>query len=134
MNIQHLIRRISNLITNREREIRKQRLGIVPFNPVPPKNNVQHLIQTNVIEPIVRELCSSTKENITIQVGLSTGYYKLLINGKPFVIVYIPNLASGKVYIKFLNHNERQCAKSVPLIDTNQIVDYLETYNNSCDK
>ena len=134
MNIRHLIRRISNLITNREREIRKQRLGIVPFNPVPPKNNVQHLIQTNVIEPIVRELCSSTKENITIQVGLSTGYYKLLINGKPFVIVYIPNLASGKVYIKFLNHNERQCAKSVPLIDTNQIVDYLETYNNSCDK
>lgn len=39
MNIQHLSRRISNLITNREREIRKQRLGIAPFSPVPPKNN-----------------------------------------------------------------------------------------------
>ncbi|WP_373155390.1 hypothetical protein [Bacteroides cellulosilyticus] len=134
MNIQHLIRRISNLITNREREIRKQRLGIAPFNPVPSGNNVQYLIQTNVIEPIVRELCSTTKENITYQVGLATGYYKLLINGKSFVIVYIPNLTASKVYVKFLNHNERQCAKSVPLIDTNQIVDYLETYNNSCDK
>ena len=134
MNIQHLIRRISNLITNREREMRKQRLGITPFNPVSPKNNVQHLIQTNVIEPIVRELCSATKENITYQAGLSIGYYKLLINGKPFVVVYISNLAAGKVYVKFLNHNEKQCTESVLLIDTNQIIDYLETYNNSYDK
>ena len=134
MNIQHLIRRISNLITNREREMRKQRLGIAPFNPVPPKNNVQHLIQTNVIEPIVRELCSATKESITYQVGLSTGYYKLLINGKPFIIVYIPNLTAGKVYVKFLNHKEKQCAESAPLIDTSQIVGYLETYNNSYNK
>lgn len=39
MNIQHLSRRISNLITNRECEIRKQQLGIAPFSPVPPKNN-----------------------------------------------------------------------------------------------
>ena len=114
--------------------MRKQRLGIATFNPVLPKNNVQHLIQTNVIEPIVRELCSTTKENITYQVGLSTGYYKLLINGKPFVVVYIPNLAAGKVYVKFLNYNEKQCAKSIPLINTNQIINHLETYNNSYDK
>ena len=134
MNIQHLTRRISNLIANRECEIRKQRLGIPPFTPVPPKNNVQHLIQINVIEPIVRELCNTTKENITYQAGLSIAYYKLLINDKSFVIVYIPNLATGKVYVKFLNHREKQCVKSTPLIDTNQIVDYLKTFNHSHDK
>lgn len=130
MDIKHLSRQLSNLIVKDEQEKRKQRLGITPLiHRQSVFISTSQRIQTNLIEPIVKDLCNTTKRIITFNAEISLGYYKLFIDSKSFAIIYIPNPASGKVLIKYLNHNGKQCKQSEPLNNTSQIISYLKEYD-----
>ncbi len=124
MNIQHLCRILRNKVTEIQQEKRRQRLGITPYLPI--HKNISSLIRINVVEPIVQDLCQETGEHIIIQAGLSTGFYKLLVDGRAFIVIYVPNPASGLIYVKYLNNQGLQCAPAKQLNDTSQIISYLK--------
>lgn len=128
MNIQHLCNILRYKVTEIQQEKRRQRLGISPYAPI--HKDIASLIRINVVEPIVRDLCQETGENITVQVGLSTGFYKLLVNKKAFIVIYIPNPASGLIYVRYLNKQGLQCASAKLLNDTSQIVSYLKDFKD----
>lgn len=129
MKIQTLSNKLSQLISDAQRQKRKVRLSILSpnqYHPLP--NLVPELIRKNIVEPIVKDLLQNIKENITYQLGISIGFYYLLVNNKKFAIMYVPNPASGTVFIKFLNQKGRQCTASTRLQDTCQIIDYLKEF------
>lgn len=127
MKIQTLSNKLRQLIFDAQYQKRKVRLGLLPPSQYHPQSNSK-LIRINVVEPIVRDLLQNTKENITYQLGISIGFYYLLVNNKKFAIMYVPNPASGSVFIKFLNQKGKQCTASTRLQDTCQIIDYLKEF------
>lgn len=131
MKIQELSNKLSRLITAHHQSKQKIQMGIIPpsISCTQQQNKLPELIRTNMVEPIVKDLFQSTNENISYQLGTSVGFYYLLVNSKKFAIMYIPNPASGAVFIKYLNQKEMQCAASVRLIDTCQIIDYLKEFS-----
>ena len=129
MKIQTLSNKLRQLIFDAQCQKRKVRLGILPPNQYHPQHNqIPELIRINMVEPIVRDLQQNTKENIAYQLGISIGFYYLLVNNKKFAIMYVPNPAFGNIFIKFLNQKGRQCTASTRLHDTCQIIDYLKEF------
>lgn len=126
MNIQSLSCSLRRTITDIEHEKRKLRFGIVSsLHAV--KYNLSQLIADTVVTPIIKELSATTGRNITFQFGTSTGFFYLLVNGKRFAVLYFPNPATGRVFIKSLNGNEKQCRAQASLKDTNQLIEYLQS-------
>ena len=133
MDIKQLGQLLSQRIVQNQRMIREQRLGIRPLshNPVISKN-ISSQIRTIVIDPIVKELCTTTGQNITVQHGTSTGFYYFLVEYRKFAVIYLPNPSTGRVFMKRLNSNGQQCASSEEVNNTKQIADYLKEFNESC--
>lgn len=133
MDIKQLGHLLSLEIIQNQRIIREQQLGIRPFNPNQiTDNDISNQIRTIIIVPIVKELCATTEQNITAQPGTSTGFYYLLANNRKFAILYLPNPDTGKVFMKRLNRNGKQCALSEQVNNTSQIADYLQVFSESC--
>lgn len=129
MKIQALSNKLSQLISNAQRQKRKVRLGILAPNQYRAQpNQISELIRINMVEPIVRDLQLNTKKNIAYQLGTSIGFYYLLANNKKFAIMCVPNPALGIVSIKFLSQEGKQCTSSTRLYDTCQIIDYLKEF------
>lgn len=127
MKIQTLSNKLSQLISNANRQKREIRLGILPpthYNQQP--NQISELIRITILEPIMKDLRDNTDNTISYQFGTAIGFYYLLVNNKKFAIMYVPNPASGMVFIKYLNKDGHQCTDSRRLNDTYQIIDYLK--------
>ncbi len=130
MKIQKLSNKLSHLISALHHTKRKIQMGIFPpsVSYTQQYNKMPELIRINMVEPIVQDLRQNTNENISYQLGTSVGFYYLLVNSKKFAIMYIPNPASGAVFIKYLNQKGMQCTASMRLNDTCQIIDYLKEF------
>lgn len=132
MNIRQLGQKFSYEVIAIRRKEREQRLGIKPFAHLQiTHRDIPHLMRANVVEPIVKELCIVSKQKITFQVGFATGFYTLYVDGKPFTIMYMPNLSTGLIFVKFLNKSGQLCTSPKQLNDLGQITDYLKEYINS---
>lgn len=131
MNTQQLIRSLRNKVTKREQDKRKHRRGVLPVvYPARLRENLSHLISRTVVEPIVKAVNEGRERNVSFQFGTSTGFYYLLVRQRRFAVLYVPNPASGQIFIKFLNVHGAQCTDTKVLNDTNQIVDYLDDFDN----
>lgn len=131
MNTQQLIRSLRNKVSKREQDKRKHRQGVLPVvYPARLRENLSHLISRTVVQPIVKAVNGSKGRYVSFQFGTSTGFYYLLIRQKRFAILYVPNPASGQIFIKFLNVHGAQCTDAKVLNDTDQIVDYLNGFDN----
>lgn len=130
MNTQYLVRSLRELVTKIEHDKRKAQRGVLPLFPrqVVGRSLPQVICET-VVVPIINELCRSSEQNFTFQYGTTTGFFYLMLKSRKFAILYIPNPASGQIYIKFLNEKGAQCMPSRLLNDTNQITDYLINFN-----
>lgn len=124
MNIQLLRRSLRRTVADIEREKHKLRLGDIFSLPV--KRNLSQLICDIVVIPIVQELSVTTGKNITYQFGTSTGFFYLLVNGKRFAVLCLPNPATGRAFIKPLNADGKQSGAQTLLYDTNQLIEHLK--------
>ena len=127
MNLQYLSNELRRHILQLENNKRKYRLGVTL---IPPRDNLPKILRTKVVEPIIRDLCNTTKQNISYRQGTSIGYYYLLINNRRFAIMYIPNPATGKIFIKCLSVHGKQCSTATLLNNISQIINYLNKFNN----
>lgn len=128
MNTQHLARSLREHVTKMEYDKRMVRRGIPYIHlPTVPRRSLSLVICEMIVLPIVNELCRDTGQIITFQYGTSTGFFYLMLKSRKFAILYIPNPASGQIYIKFLNEKGAQCMPSRLLNDTDQITDYLKS-------
>ena len=130
MKTQQLSNKLQQLVSDAYRQERKIRMGIIP-PPTPMKqqsNKISELIYKTVLKPIVNDLCQNSNHTITYQFGTSIGFYYLLVDSKKFAVMYVPNHATGIVFIKYLNHHGNQCTAPVRLTDTCQILDYLKEF------
>lgn len=137
MDIKQLGHSLSQKIVQSQRKSREQRLGIRQFEPTCftfTNNNISKLIQTTVIEPIIKELGRTVEQTITYQCGTSIGFYYLLADNKKFAILYTPNPATGRFFMKRLNSKGMQCAAQELINNTCQITDYLKEFNAPCDQ
>ena len=131
MNTQQLIRSLRNKVTKREQDKRRHRQGVLPVvYPARLRENLSNLISRTVVEPIVKAVSEGKGRTVSFQFGTSTGFYYLLIRQKKFAVLYVPNPASGQIFIKFLNVHGAQCTDAKVLNDTDQIVEYLNDFNN----
>lgn len=127
MNTQHLVRSLRELVAKIEHDKHMVWRGIPSARlPIMMRCNLSLVISEVVIVPIVNELCR-TGRNITFQFGTSIGFFYMLVDYRKFAVLYIPNPASGQIYIKFLNEKGAQCMPSRLLNDTDQITDYLKS-------
>lgn len=78
-----------------------------------------------LIDPVVKELCRQTGKNIRYQPYGLEGYFRLLLDGKPFAVISLPNPGTGRVFVKFLNACGRQCAPMKELHNTDVLVSFL---------
>lgn len=130
MKTQSLVRSLRELVVSIQ--LRKQKLRHGLITPaIPPRQTLSQLICETVVQPIVKEVCLVSGRKITFQYGTSTGYFYLLVKYRKFAVLYIPNPASGQIYIKFLNENGAQCMPAKLLYDTDQITEYLNNFNSA---
>ena len=133
MDIKQISRSLSQIIALNQRKKRAQQLGINPFaHTHTSANDVSRQIQIIVIDPIIKEIYRMVEQNITYQLGTSIGFYYLLANNRKFAVLYIPNPATGRIFMKRLNSNGMQCAPSEEVHNICQITDYLKEFNDSC--
>ena len=90
-----------------------------PYQPHPPN------YPDGLIDPVVKELCRQTGKNIRYQPYGLEGYFRLLLDGKPFAVISLPNPGTGRVFVKFLNACGRQCAPMKELHNTDVLVSFL---------
>ena len=93
--------------------------------------NISQIIQTILIEPIIRELRLRTGKEIGYQHFSFEGYFRLLSDGKPFVVICLPNPGNGRVFVRFLNANGRPCTLLKELRDTHDIISFLQANRNT---
>ena len=129
MKTQPLINTLRRLVSEIELDKSRQRQGLRPFRPHD-SNEITHIITNQVISPIIKDLCITTRRRISYQHGSSVGFYYLLVDGRRFTILYIPNPGSGTILLKPLNWHGNQCAPTLPLNDTSVIVALLENFKD----
>lgn len=130
MKLQRLSTKLGQLVSDAYREKRKAQMGIIiphaPYNRQ--SNKIPELILKTVLEPIVNDLCQNCNYTITYQFGTSISFYYLLVDSKKFAVMYVPNPATGMIFIKYLNHLGKQCTAPMRLTDTCQILDYIKEF------
>lgn len=132
MNIQSLCGKLRFKICEAERQKRMWQMGLAGAMCRPPLPcNISQIIQTILIEPIIRELRLRTGKEIGYQHFSFEGYFRLLSDGKPFVVICLPNPGNGRVFVRFLNANGRPCTLLKELRDTHDIISFLQANRNT---
>lgn len=127
MDIQPLSNTLRQLVMKVKQDKNKQRRGGLPYQPHT-VIKLSQIMARQIVEPIIKDVSNTTQRYISYQHGTSIGFYFLLVDGRKFVVLYIPNPGSGAIFIKPLNCNGKQCAPSSPLKDTSSIVDCLRNF------
>ena len=110
-----------------EQDKNKQRRGFSPYQPHTTAK-LSRIMTRQVVEPIIKDVSDATKRHISYQYGTVMGFYYLLVDGRKFAVLYIPNPGNGAIFIKSLGANGKQCAPSSTLKDTSLIVDCLHNF------
>lgn len=127
MDTQPLSNTLRQLVIKIEQDKNKQRRGLFPYQPHT-TTKLSQIMTRQVVEPIIKDVSNTTKRYISYQYGTSMGFYFLLVDGRKFAVLYIPNPGSGAIFIKPLNCHGKQCAPSSSLKDTSSIVDCLHNF------
>lgn len=126
MDIRPLCGRLGLEVCEAERQKRMWQTGLVQAVRLsPPTNNIRKIIETRLLEPVVRELRRKTGQDIRYQHYGLEGYFRLLLRGKPFAVISLPNPGNGRVFVKFLNACGRQCSPMKELHNTDVLVSFL---------
>jgi len=91
----------------------------------PLAGSIPQIIRTVLIEPVVKELCRKTGKDVRYQPYGLEGYFRLLLRGKPFAVISLPNPGNGRVFVKFLDACGRQCSPMKELYNTDVLVSFL---------
>lgn len=126
MDIRPLCGRLGLKVCEAERQKRIWQTGLAQSMYKPPlTNSIPQIIQTALIEPVTKELCRQTGKDIRYQPYGLEGYFRLLLDGKPFAAISLPNPGTGRVFVKFLNACGRQCSPMKELHNTDVLVSFL---------
>ena len=126
MNILPQCGKLSLDICDFERRRRMWQTGLVQAMRLsPPTNNIRKIIETKLLEPVVKELCRKTGQDIRYQHYGLEGYFRLLLRGKPFAVISLPNPGNGRVFVKFLDACGKQCSPMKELHNTDVLVSFL---------
>lgn len=128
MNTQHLSNTLRQLIRKIEHSKKQQRQGLCPYHSHTATELSQVMTQ-QVLKPIIEDVSATVKRHISYQYGTSIGFYYLLVDGRKFAVLCIPNPRSGTIFIKPLNSHGKQCAPSSLLKNTSSIVDCLYNFD-----
>ena len=126
MNIQPLCSGFMFKVCDLERRQRMQRMGFPTapgFRPV--KEDISGIIEMQLLVPLVAELRRITGKSISYSRWGTDGYFRLLTGGRPFVLIYLPNPSTGRVFFRRLSPNGRPCSMSKPLYNTDQLRESL---------
>lgn len=127
MDIRTLCGRLSFKVCEFERQRRMWQTGLAGAMHKPPlTGSLSQIIRTELIAPMTKELCRQTGKDIRYQHYAPEGYFRLLLDGKPFAVICLPNPDNGRAFVKFLNANGRQCTQIKELRNTDILVSFLQ--------
>ena len=104
MNIQPLCAGLMFKVCDLERRQRMQRMGFPTapgFRPV--REDISGIIETQLLVPLVAELRRITGKPISYSRWGTDGYFRLLTGGRPFVLIFLPNPSTGRVFFRKLS-------------------------------
>ncbi len=126
MDIRPLCGRLGLEVCEAECQKRMWQTGLAQVMRKPPlAGSIPQIIRTVLIEPVVKELCRKTGKDVRYQHYGLEGYFRLLLRGKPFAVISLPNPGNGRVFVKFLDACGRQCSPMKELHNTDVLVSFL---------
>lgn len=127
MNIQPLCSRIRLETCDFERRKRMWQAGLAQAMYKPPvTNSIPRIIEMRLLEPITREFCRKTGQNIHYRRLVPDTRFHLLCQSKPFALISLPNPSTGRVFIQYLNENARRASPLRELRNTDEISSFLQ--------
>ena len=127
MNIQPLCSRIRLETCDFERRKRMWQNALAPamYNP-PATHSIPPIIEMRLLEPITREFCRKTGQNIHYRRLVPDTRFHLLCQSKPFALISLPNPSTGRVFIQYLNESARRASPLRELRNTDEISSFLQ--------
>ena len=127
MNIQPLCSRIRLETCDFERRKRMWQTGHAQAMYKPPvTNSIPRVIEMRLLEPITREFCRKTGQNIHYRRLVPDTRFHLLCQSKPFALISLPNPSTGRVFIQYLNESARRASPLRELRNTDEISSFLQ--------
>lgn len=126
MNILPLCGKLSLDICDFERRKRMWQTGLAQAMRLsPPSNDIRKIIETRLLEPVIRELGRKTGQDIRYRALSRDTSFHLLCKGREFAIICLPNPSTGRVFIQYLNENARRASPLRELRNTDEISSFL---------
>ena len=127
MNIQPLCSRIRLETCDFERRKRMWQTGLAQAMYKPPvTNSIPRIIEMRLLEPITREFCRKTGQNIHYRRLVPDTRFHLLCQSTPFALISLPNPSTGRVFIQYLNESARRASPLRELRNTDEISSFLQ--------
>lgn len=127
MNILPLCGKLSLDICHFERRRRMWQTGLAQAMRLsPPSNDILKIIETRLLEPVVKELGRKTGQDIRYRVLSRDTCFHLLCKEREFAIISLPNPSTGRVFIQYLNENARRASPLRELRNTDEISSFLQ--------
>ena len=110
-----------------ERRKRMWQTGLAQAMYKPPvTNSIPRIIEMRLLEPITREFCRKTGQNIHYRRLVPDTRFHLLCQSKPFALISLPNPSTGRVFIQYLNESARRASPLRELRNTDEISSFLQ--------